>query len=231
MAVSQRCFDKSIIEWLGCSIVFGVFLVVFFTAPLQAQSSISLTAQDKKIYDSLGLSEVEWIMVKEHEISMRKLGELLQSGVLVAEYVQNPWMGVGLKEDKWLQLRRSGYTTYDIKLMYQKEERSNDYQVIHNFFLPGFHQFRRGQNVRGWLMSGSTVASLVLFTFHKKAQTPGVLAFDRTSYIIMMLGGMLWSSIDIGVQNYQTQSPGPEFGMSVFPDERGRLAVVFNKKF
>lgn len=231
MAVVHRFLGESILQWLGGSVVFGVFFVVFFAAPLQAQSSISLTAQDKKTYDSLGLSEVEWIMVKQHEISMRKLGELLQCGVLVAEYVQNPWMGVGLKEEKWLQLRRSGYTTYDIKLMYQKEERSSDYQVIHNFFLPGFHQFKRGQNVRGWLMCGSTVASMALFTFHKNGPTPGVLAFDRASYIITMLGGMLWSSIDIGVQNYQTQNPGPEFGMSVFPDERGRLAVVCNKKF
>jgi hypothetical protein len=41
----------------------------------------------------------------------------------------------------------------------------------------------------------------------------------------------LWSSIDIGVQNNRAQSSVAEFGMSIYPDAHGRLALMLNKKF
>jgi hypothetical protein len=71
---------------------------------------------DLKPWEKLGISQTEWIMIRDNRISEDKVQVLLRSGIGIGEYVAKPWKELGLTERAWIAKRRSGLTNYDIEL-------------------------------------------------------------------------------------------------------------------
>jgi len=194
---------------------------------LWAAQSFSLSLRDKQIYDSLGLSETEWMLVKEHDISMTKLNEIMRIGVSVRRYCDQPWHSLRLEEKEYLELRGSGYSHNDIIQMQSHETDKDAFAVIHNFFLPGYHQYKRGQYLKGACMTAIPVVSLGLFALHRSDRSESHPAFDYPAYLLLCVSGMLWSSIDIGVQQGRKSSAAQvQFGFVPGKNTKVRLELA-----
>jgi hypothetical protein len=174
-----------------------VFLAL--CAPLRAAH---MTPADKEQYEKLGMSETEWGMILDAKMPMSKVKDLLSSGIMISEYFRCPWKSIGMSESEWLAKRKSGLSDADMRAMKERRPALNDGAVFVNFFLPGFHQIRRHQYLRGCFMAGIALASAGLFA--------GQCASSRRFMplgLCFLAPDMLWSSVDIGIQVDREQNP------------------------
>ena len=124
--------------------------------------SSSFAAHQAKIFKELTESEKE--LVEDSGISVDKLEILQQAGISVEEYFQYPWIEHGISEKEWVNQRKAGIISSDQPSIKQIE--LSEWAVVQNFFLPGFHQFKRQQHLKGFLMSGIAVTTLALYAVH-----------------------------------------------------------------
>jgi hypothetical protein len=163
-------------------------------------------------WEKYGLSQSEWKLVQENDISMDKVRTLLSAGIAIGEYCLKPWKRIALTEGEWIEKRRAGLTTYDIELEAQSNRRrfkadtnaaapsgysllsSGKNQLI-SFVFPGFQQLRLKQPVRGTIMAGLAIASLAVCAAEAMTQDE----FTGMSLYCVLAPDMLWSFIDFKI--------------------------------
>jgi hypothetical protein len=160
-----------------------------------------MTIADKEEYEKLGLSQVEWEMIKNSHMSKGKLHHLLKCGISIPEFFKSPWKEMHLSEGEWLDRRCSGQSSVEISTTEQNKQAgvgkagNSEWTPIQSFFLPGVNQIKRDQYLKGYTMTGLAVAGLGLCVIHsammKKFQPPG---------LIVLVADMLWSGVDMGIQ-------------------------------
>lgn len=170
--------------------------------------AVDLSASDKELYEKYGLSETEWILIKEKNIGLDELSEIMSHGVSIHLYISEPWKKLGIDRQKWLKHLREGYTAKEIDFMYKREPPPRN-NIVPAFLLPGWYQYKRQEKVKGLCMAGSAVLSLGLFAFHHRDKDSArVVAFDRPiPWLATMFGSMLWSGIDMGVHVQRESNP------------------------
>lgn len=185
----------------------SLFFVAFLFVGSGGTTEVSLSASDRELYQKYGLSETEWRLVREHGIELDELQEIMGIGLSLRDYVNRPWETLGLSRSRYLGLLRRGHTGEAVASMSSRQS-SSEYEVIGAFLLPGRYQFKRGQYLKGSAMTLGCASSLGLFAFHHKTRRPGrMLAFDRPfPWLFTMVGCMLWSSIDTGMQHHRERS-------------------------
>ncbi len=171
-------------------------------------------AQDEsRPWERLGLSQTEWRLINENNISMSKLEQLLNAGISVGEYIQKPWEPLGLNEEKWIKKRRSGLTSYDIELeatrgnaQEWKKTMNNDVardihqlsgngELFSSLLLPGYYQYHVGQKRKSYVMAGLAGGAVTWFTI-------GCIAnkrFEVAPIALVIVPDMIWSFIDYKV--------------------------------
>jgi hypothetical protein len=173
----------------------------------------SFGQQEMRPWEKYGLSQSEWKLVQENNISMDKVRTLLSAGIAIGEYCTKPWKRIGLSEGEWIEKRRAGLTTYDIELEAQSNRRhrfkadtnvavpsgystlsSGKNQLISLLF-PGFQQLRLKQPVRGTIMAGLAIASLAVCAGEAMTQDE----FTGFSLYCFLAPDMLWSFIDFKI--------------------------------
>ncbi len=171
-------------------------------------------AQDEsRPWERLGLSQTEWRLINENNISMSKLEQLLNAGISVGEYIQKPWEPLGMNEEKWIKKRRSGLTSYDIELeatrgnaQEWKKNMSNDVardmhqlsgngELFSSLFLPGYYQYHVGQKRKSYLMAGLAGGAFAWFTIGSIANK----RFEVAPIALIIVPDMIWSFIDYKV--------------------------------
>ncbi|NLG19361.1 MAG: hypothetical protein GX556_18730 [Fibrobacter sp.] len=183
-------------------------LMVFFSA-LEIRSQ-----DDNKPWERLGLSQTEWMLIEEHNISMHKLEQLLKDGIGVGEYIQKPWEKLGMSESKWMAKRRSGLTNYDIEL--ESGAQIGDWKVdnkdgfrseiteitrhgeaFSSLFLPGYQQLKSGDKVTGRIMvslaGGAALWCVVGSVANRR--------FEVIPVVGIIVPDMIWSYIDYKVKD------------------------------
>jgi hypothetical protein len=172
------------------------------------------SAQDEsRPWERLGLSQTEWRLINENNISMAKLEQLLKAGISVGEYIQKPWEPLGMSEEKWIKKRRSGLTSYDIELeatmgntQEWKKNLNNDaardmHQLSENgelfssLFLPGYYQYNVGQKRKSYVMIGLAGGALAWCAIGSIANK----RFEVLPVAVIIVPDMVWSFIDYKV--------------------------------
>jgi hypothetical protein len=155
----------------------------------------TLTPADKEAYEKLGLSETEWVKIKEAKMPLSKVHELMKSGITISEYFSMPWKELRISEKEYIRLRRTGHSDAEVRWMHTRKQTINEWSAVQSFFLPGLNQVRRGRPMRGWIMAAVAAGSLGLLVaqnFHSSRVQPFGLC--------LLLSDMLWSGIDMSVQ-------------------------------
>jgi hypothetical protein len=169
-------------------------------------NAANLTPADKEAYEKLGLSETEWVKIKDAKMPLSKVHELMKSGITIAEYFRMPWQELCISENEYIRLRRAGHSDAEVRSMQAQKRAINEGSAVQSFFVPGFNQVRRSQPVRGWIMAAAAAGSLGLLF----AQNIRSSRFQPLG-LCLLLPDMLWSGIDMGVQVAAQQRMKPAF--------------------
>ncbi len=156
-------------------------------------------ASETSDIDQLKLDPVEKTLVEDSKMPFEKVKFLLDSDISLVEYFRYPWLYSGITENAWINQQKAGIIGHDT-LLSTKQIKQTEWAVIQNFFIPGFHQYKRKQTGKALAMTGIAVSSLALYTFHRTNKSSAFPAFDYPIYLAILGADMLWSSIDIGVQ-------------------------------
>jgi hypothetical protein len=170
-------------------------------------SAANLTPADKEAYEKLGLSETEWVKIKDANMPLSKVHEIMECGISISEYFRKPWKELRISEDEYIRLRRAGHSDAEVRSMHAQKRTVNEWSAVQSFFLPGFNQLRRGQPVRGWIMAAAAAGSLGLLV----AQNVRSNRFQPLG-LCLLFPDMLWSGIDMGVQVAAQQRAKQESG-------------------
>ena len=167
----------------------------------------NLTPADKEAYEKLGLSETEWVKIKDAKMPLSKVHELMKSGITISEYFKMPWKELCISEAKYIRLRRTGHSDAEVRWMYTQKRTINEWSAVQSFFLPGFNQIRRNQPVRGLIMATVAVGSLGLLVAQNIHSTR-----VQPLGLYLLLPDMLWSGIDMSMQVMAELHMKPAFG-------------------
>jgi hypothetical protein len=184
-------------------------------------AAANMTPADKEMYEKLGMSETEWGMVLDSHMPLSRVKYLLKSGISIAEYFKSPWKDLGLSEGEWISKRRSGLSDNDIKTI--KPASAGGASCVGAFFLPGCFQLSRGQQAKGWIMTGLAVGFATLCV----AQSVSTKRFQPLG-LILLVPDMIWSGIDIGVQVEREQNPDASRFSSVRRTDGVALSLRIN---
>lgn len=171
----------------------------------------SFGQSDVRPWEKYGLSQSEWKLVQDNNISMDKVQTLLSAGISIGEYCKKPWKGLGLTEGEWIEKRRAGLTAYDIELEAKSKHRfktdsttsapsgyssfsSGKNQFI-SFIIPGFQQLRLKQKTRGTIMMGLAVTALATCFAGAVVED----RFEARPLYFVLAPDMLWSFIDFKI--------------------------------
>jgi hypothetical protein len=185
-------------------------------------AAANMTPADKEMYEKLGLSEAEWGMVLDSHMSLSKVKYLLKSGISIVEYFKSPWKGLGLSEGEWIGKRRSGLSDNDMRIV-KPAGSGGGASCIGAFFLPGCFQISRGQQAKGWIMTGAAVGFITLCVAHsvstKHFQPLG---------LILLVPDMIWSGFDLGIQINREQNPDASRFSSVHRTGGMAISLLIN---
>lgn len=162
-------------------------------------SIVFLTSAQKSDELQKRLDPDEKALIDDSQMPNEKLYLLMDSDVSLQEYFQYPWLTLGITEKEWIGQQKIGISGTDT-IIPTKQVTVKQWAVVQNFFLPGLHQFKRHQLLKGYLMSGIALGSIALFVFHNDKNSKNVHGFDYPIYLAFLGGDLLWSSIDIGIQ-------------------------------
>jgi hypothetical protein len=185
------------------AINFGLLLCCCVIAAACGQEGI-------KPWEKYGISQSEWKMTKDNNVSEDKLRVILSSGISITEYCQKPWKKLGIKETEWMEKRRAGMSSYDIELD-TKSDRTGFIQdskkimkadtvsesskqtpgLFTSFILPGYQQQNIGHKTKGKIMSGfafGCLAGCFVWSVSKGQFEPIPL--------LLIIPDMFWSLLD-----------------------------------
>lgn len=160
-------------------------------------------ASDVQDFEGRGITDTEWRMIHDAQMPREKIAEVLDNKVTITEYFRYPWLRLGMSEQQYLEARREGRLTRDNPDLRRSQESDHQWAVVHNFFVPGLHQFKRGQKRKASLMLGGAVFGLGLFGYAIASDKGDVTPLA----LMIMVPSMAWSSIDIGMQIHREQNP------------------------
>jgi len=192
-----------------------------------AQEGAPPSSSEKDYYEKLGLSLTEWQKIKENKIPMEKVYKLMEAGISMTEYFTKPWINLSVSEQEWINKRRAGQTNDQISRKDLNKAKSEQYAVVTNLFLPGFHEWKRRQFVRSSLMTGGSIASLALsgVAIYRGVRKENSFS-DPTPCIVVLPVCMIWSAIDIHFQIQKEINPAAQrFNLYQKPDAASTVAL------
>ncbi len=196
---------------MGCKPL--IFIYICFVGLIYGQF-------EDKPWERLGLSQTEWKLINDNNIPISKVNQLLMDGVSIHEYLDKPWVGLEMTEDKWMNKRRSGMTSYDIELECREHRRlqkgdlkfetqQDVHRITHNgdlftsLFLPGCYQFQTNQKAKGAIMVSLVASSLIWCT----ASSISRKRFDVVPVVFVLVPDMVWSFIDYKISLRKERNP------------------------
>ncbi|MCX7727624.1 MAG: hypothetical protein N2053_12340 [Chitinispirillaceae bacterium] len=157
-------------------------------------------------WERLGLSITEWKLIQENKMPMSKVEQLLKDGIGISEYFRKPWDSLGIKEEKWIEMRRAGHSNEEIKILLQKhkmeidednsfkeyDNREEKMKSFQSLFLPGYTQFQSGKKIRGTIMVSLAVGSIAGCTIWSIKEKQ----FISLPLFVILIPDMVWSLVD-----------------------------------
>jgi hypothetical protein len=195
---------------------FGLVLTCLLPASLRAENWGITTAGE------LGITQDEFIKVKEKGMSRSQLLHLLEIGVRPKVYFTEPWKKLGVSESYWLEQKKAGLEDDDINASYGRHE-SGEITPLIAFVLPGYYHYRSHRPYTGALLSTLAVGSIATLAFARDVPPPYPIA--------VLAASMLWSAGDAFFHTRFADNPNARrFSLNLAPLPRGgeiMLALKF----
>lgn len=177
-------------------------------------------------YEELGLTQWEFQQAKEEGVSREKLTHLVELGVRPSEYLQKPWIRLGVSEEQWLSQRSEGLEDADIDRSYRNRSGDQAYAYL-SLLIPSLYQWKVGQVSKAiwmdalWLVgAGATV----------------YMAVDGSSswyyFLIPVVGAHVWSFADAFFGTQWANNPDANrFSFGILPTPDKGVASMLQMKF
>lgn len=177
-------------------------------------------------YEDLGLTQWEFQQAKESGISRDKLTQLIELGIRLSEYFQEPWIKMGVSEQEWINQRSEGMEDADIDRSYRNHSGDQAYAYV-SLLLPSFYQWKSGNSSTAIWIDALWVAGVGATTY---------MAIDGSSnwfyFLIPVVGAHLWSFIDafFGTQ-WDSNPDANRFSFGILPTPDKGVASMLQLKF
>ncbi len=162
-------------------------------------------------WEKLGLSKTEWIMIEQNHMPMSQVEDLLKAGIGISEYFKKPWVELNMTEQKWIEKKRSGMSSYDIEIeakasntewktemktgfrseMSGVSENAKDFSAL----IPGFQQFKSRSVAKGIIMSSIALGAVSWCT----AGSISNKHFNSLPIFAVLIPDIVWSYVDYKV--------------------------------
>ncbi len=162
-------------------------------------------------WERLGLSKTEWMMIEENRMPMKQVEYLLKSGIGISEYFKKPWIELNMTEQKWIEKKRSGMSSYDIEIEAKASNaewktemrsgfRSEMSEVSENAesfsaLIPGLQQFKSRSVAKGIIMSSVALGAVTWCT----ASSISNKRFNSLPVFAVFVPDVVWSFVDYKV--------------------------------
>ena len=178
-------------------------------------------------YEEMGLTQWEFQEAKEKGISREKLTQLVEMGVRPSEYLQQPWVRLGVSEQEWLEQRTEGLDDSDIDRFYRYRSGDQNYAYL-SLLVPSLYQWYSGQNVKAIWIDAIWVGGVGTLAYLAATEDTNVWMYA----LIPVIGAHVWSFIDafFGTQ-WDNNPDANRFSFGVTPTLNQGVASMFMMRF
>jgi len=164
--------------------------------------------------EEMGLTQWEFQQAKEGGVSRDKLTQLVELGIRPTEYLQKPWLRLGVGEDVWLEQRAQGLEDSDIDRSYRNKSDQQNLAYL-SILVPSLYQWKTGSTSTAiWIdvLWAAGVGSAIFL---------GVTEPDEKTWIyalIPIIGAHVWSFADafFGTQ-WENNPDANRFSFGILP--------------
>lgn len=164
-------------------------------------SSVCFAQEDGiRIWEKHGLTSTEWRIAQDNGVSVETLDTLTSMGIHVTEYLESPWLKIGITRSQWFEYRSVGINDSAIVKLNTKQtdttisklDLSTDLNPEKKSALgliPGYCQIKTGRKQLGAaqiIVAGTGVAGMVACAFIKPAAVP-------IPFLVMVVPVIPWS--------------------------------------
>ena len=167
------------------------------------------------------------VEAKEKGISREKLTQLVEMGVRPSEYLQQPWVRLGVSEQEWLEQRTQGLEDSDIDRSYRNRSGDQNYAYL-SLLVPSLYQWYSGQNVKAIWIDAIWVGGVGTLAYLAATEDTNVWMYA----LIPVIGAHVWSFIDafFGTQ-WDNNPDANRFSFGVTPTLNQGVASMFMMRF
>lgn len=178
-------------------------------------------------YEEMGLTQWEFQEAKAGGLSREKLTQLVEMGIRPSEYLQQPWVRLGVSEEDWIQQRTQGLEDSDIDRSYRNRSGDQSYTYL-SLLVPSLYQWYSGQTVKAVWMDVLWVGGVGTLSYLAATDDTNVWMYA----LIPVIGAHLWSFIDAFFGTQWDNNPDANrfsFGLTPTPDKG--VASMFLMRF
>ena len=177
-------------------------------------------------YEEMGLTQWEFQQAKQEGISRDKLTRLVEVGVRPSEYIQKPWIKLGVSEEDWIAQRSGGLEDADIDRSYRNKSGDQAYAYL-SLLVPSLYQWRTNQSMKAIWMDVLWTASVGTTVYLK---VDGNSAWWYGLIPVILAHG--WSFLDAFFSTQWDSNPDANrFSYGILPTPEKGVAGFFNVKF
>lgn len=177
-------------------------------------------------YEEIGLTQREFQEAKESGLTREQLTQLVELGVRPSEYLQKPWVRLGVSEEDWLSQRSEGMEDSDIDRSYRYKSGDQSYAYL-SLLVPSLYQ---------WKTNNSTIAIGIDALWVVSMGATVYLAVDgNTAWwygLLFVAGAHVWSFADAFFHTQWDSNPDANrFSFGIMPTPDKGVASMFQVKF
>ncbi|WP_295682900.1 hypothetical protein [uncultured Fibrobacter sp.] len=198
------------------------------------------TAEEKKVgtakasgdewegfrYEEMGLTQWEFQQAKEEGVTREKLTHLVELGIRPSEYLQKPWMRLGVTEEQWLSQRSEGLEDADIDRSYRNRSGDQGYAYM-SLLIPSLYQWKVGHTSKAIWIDALWVAGV--------GATAYMLVDKQDNwfyFLIPVVGAHIWSFADAFFSTQWANNPDANrFSFGILPTPDKGVASMLQVKF
>lgn len=178
-------------------------------------------------YEEMGLTQWEFQEAKSAGISREKLTQLVEMGVRPSEYLQQPWVRLGVSEEEWMQQRTQGLEDSDIDRSYRNRSGDQSYAYL-SLLVPSLYQWRSGETIKAVWMDALWVGGVGTLAYLAATEDTNVWMYA----LIPVIGAHVWSFVDafFGTQ-WDNNPDANRFSFGITPTKDQGVASMFLMRF
>ena len=177
-------------------------------------------------YEEMGLTQWEFQQAKEEGVTREKLTHLVELGIRPSEYLQKPWVRLGVTEEQWLSQRSQGLEDADIDRSYRNRSGDQGYAYL-SLLIPSLYQWKVDHTSKAIWIDALWIAGVGATAY---------MAYDKNTnwfyFLIPVVGAHIWSFADAFFSTQWANNPDANrFSFGIIPTPDKGVASMLQMKF